>query len=182
MDVDFRVEIGPPGADGYPVVFRTTDGEETSGTLRLPPGHELDALAARVPDAVIASSAQVRRAVAEGEAPVRELGRLLFDALLEGDGKAVLLTARNRAARRGGQVRMVFSVQPPELTRLPWEFMFDSSEDSYVCLETPLVRHPQVARPKEPLSITPPLRILGMVALPDDQEPLAAHTEQHCGG
>ncbi|WP_167444212.1 CHAT domain-containing protein [Streptomyces diastatochromogenes] len=178
VDVDFRVEIGPPGADGYPVVFRTTDGVETSGTLRLPPSHELEALAARVPDAVIASSAQVRRAVAEGEAPVRELGRLLFDALLEDDGKTFLLTTRNRAARQGGQVRMVFRVQPPELARLPWEFMFDSSEDSYVCLETPLVRHPQVARSKEPLSITPPLRILGMIALPDDQESLSAHTEQ----
>ncbi|BCM65062.1 hypothetical protein ACWDUC_07245 [Streptomyces tricolor] len=73
---------------------------------------------------------------------------------------------------------MVFRVQPPELVRLPWEFMYDTHEDRYVCLEVPLVRQPQVARPMEPLSITPPLRILGMVALPDDQESLAAHAEQ----
>lgn len=178
MDVDFRIEVGPGGADGYPVVYRTTDGEEASDVMRLPPPHELEALAARVPDAVVASSARVRRAVVGSEAPVRELGRMLFDALLGGAGAALLLAARNRAAQRGGQVRMVLRVQPPELARLPWEFLYDTAEDAYVCLEVPLVRHPQVARPVEPLRVAPPLRILGMVARPEDQEPLAVQAEQ----
>ncbi|MBG0853006.1 CHAT domain-containing protein [Streptomyces spinoverrucosus] len=178
MDVDFRIEVGPGGADGYPVTFRTTDGEEAADVLRLPPPRELEALAERVPDAVVASSARVRRAAVGSEAPVRELGRMLFDALLGGAGAALLLAARNRAAQRGGQVRMVLRVQPPELARLPWEFLYDTAEDTYVCLEVPLVRHPQVARPVEPLVVTPPLRILGMVARPEDQEPLAVRAEQ----
>ncbi|WP_218835578.1 CHAT domain-containing protein [Streptomyces sp. SA15] len=178
VDVDFRIEVGPGGADGYPVVYRTTDGEEAADVMRLPHPHELEALAARVPDAVVASSARVRRAVVGSEAPVRELGRMLFDALLGGAGAALLLAARNRAAQRGGQVRMVLRVQPPELARLPWEFLYDTAEDAYVCLEVPLVRHPQVARPVEPLRVAPPLRILGMVARPEDQEPLAVQAEQ----
>ncbi|WP_208036152.1 CHAT domain-containing protein [Streptomyces cyanogenus] len=175
MDVDFRVEIGPAGTDGYPVIFRTTDGEEASGTLRLPPPEEVAVQAARIPDAVRGSSARVRRAAVEGEAPVRDLGRLLFDALLKNTGANRLLTDRSRAA----QVRMVLQVEPPELARLPWEFMYDTDEEMYVCLGVPLVRQPQLARPMEPLGITPPLRVLGMVAVPDDQESLAVHVEQH---
>ncbi|MFC7261916.1 CHAT domain-containing protein [Streptomyces lutosisoli] len=178
MDVDFQVEVGPRGEDGYPVVFRAAGGEEAPGVMRLPPLRDLEALAARVPDAVVASSARVRRAAVGDEAPVRELGRILFDALLAGTGSALLMAARNRAAQQGGQVRLVLRVQPPELARLPWEFMYDTGEDGYLGLDLPLVRHPQVARPVAALRVVPPLRILGMVARPDDQEPLAAHAEQ----
>ncbi|WP_326721302.1 CHAT domain-containing protein [Streptomyces sp. NBC_00243] len=178
MDVDFQVEIGLPGKDGYPVVFRAAGGEEAPGVLRLPPIQDVEALAARVPDAVLASSARVRRAVVGDEAPVRELGQILFDALLAGTGSALLMAARNRVAHQGGQVRLVLRVQPPELARLPWEFMYDTAEDCYLGLDLPLVRHLQVARPVAALRVAPPLRILGMVARPDDQEPLAAHTEQ----
>ncbi|WP_369257223.1 CHAT domain-containing protein [Streptomyces sp. R35] len=178
MDVDFQVEVGPRGEHGYPVVFRAAGGEEAPGVMRLPPLRDLEALAARVPDAVVASSARVRRAAVGDEAPVRELGRILFDALLAGTGSALLMAARNRAAQQGGQVRLVLRVQPPELARLPWEFMYDTGEDGYLGLDLPLVRHPQVARPVAALRVVPPLRILGMVARPDDQEPLAAHAEQ----
>jgi len=178
VDVDFQVEVGPRGEHGYPVVFRAAGGEEAPGVMRLPPLRDLEALAARVPDAVVASSARVRRAAVGDEAPVRELGRILFDALLAGTGSALLMAARNRAAQQGGQVRLVLRVQPPELARLPWEFMYDTGEDGYLGLDLPLVRHPQVARPVAALRVVPPLRILGMVARPDDQEPLAAHAEQ----
>src|SRR6185437_10387671 len=39
---------------------------------------------------------------------------------------------------------------------------------AYVCLSrgTPLVRYPEVALPMQPLRVTPPLRILGMIASP----------------
>ncbi|MFF1713957.1 CHAT domain-containing protein [Streptomyces sp. NPDC058268] len=178
VDVDLQVEVGPGGSDGYPVVFRTTGGDETPGVMRLPPAQELEARAARIPDAVVASSALVRRALADGEAPVRELGRTLFDALLGGPGAGLLQAARNRAALQGGQVRLVLRVQAPELARLPWEFLYDTSEGDYLCLEVPLVRHPQVARPVAPLRVMPPLRILGMVARPEDQDPLAVRAEQ----
>ncbi|MGA4837798.1 CHAT domain-containing protein [Streptomyces sp. G45] len=178
VDVDFQVEIGLRGEEGYPTVFRTAGGEEAAGVLRLPSAREVESLAARVPDAVLASSARVRRAVVGEEAPVRDLGRMLFDALLGGTGTAMLLAARNRAAQRGGQVRLVLRVRPPELARLPWEFMYDTGEDAYLGLEVPLVRHPQVARPVAALRVVPPLRILGMVARPDDLEPLATRAEQ----
>lgn len=112
------------------------------------------------------------------EQPVHQLGRLLFDALLTGDGLALLVASRHGAMQRGEQLRMVLRVGPPELAGLPWEFLFDTSEDGYLCLTTPLIRHPQVLSPVRRLRVVPPLRILCMIARPDDQEALAAHVEQ----
>ena len=177
---DFRVEIGAGGAQGYEVILRAPDGGEVAVNMKLPQGTgELESLAARIPDAVIASSAVVRRSVSGEERPVRQLGGLLFDAVLAGEGRAMFAASRHQAGREGRQLRMVLRIRPPELARLPWEFLFDSREDDYVCLSTPLIRYPQVPTPVLPLRVTPPLRILGMVARPGDQETLATADEQY---
>ena len=72
---------------------------------------------------------------------------------------------------------MVLQIRPPELARLPWEFMFDSSNDEYVCLRTPLIRYPLVLTPVLPMRVSAPLRVLGMVARPDDKQQLATSDE-----
>ncbi len=177
--VDFRVEISG-GVSGYEVVLRASDGGETTATIQLPVSvGELEALAAWIPDAVIASSATVRRAISTEERPVRELGSLLFDAIMTGDGRGLFAASRHQADREGRQLRVVLQVRPPELARLPWEFMFDSREEDYICLSTALIRHPQVLAPVRPLQVSGPLRILGMTARPGDLDELATATEQH---
>ena len=108
--------------------------------MHLPRAPELQAMAARIPDAVLASSAQVRRSITSEEQPVQQLGRVLFDALLTGDGLALLVASRHSAMQRGEQLRMVLRVGPPELAGLPWEFLFDTSEDSYLCARSPSSR------------------------------------------
>jgi hypothetical protein len=78
--LDFRVEISGGVARGYEVVLRAPDGVEVSAAKQLPVSAvELDALAARIPDAVIASSATVRYSPSREERPVQQLGGLLFD-------------------------------------------------------------------------------------------------------
>ena len=177
--LDFQVEIGRGAGQSYEVTWRAPDGSETSGLTRVAVSpDELRALAARVPEAVLASSAQVRRSVAPEERPIQELGRLLFDALLPGTGRALLAAARHRAGHEERRLRVILRVRPPELARLPWEFLFDEGQNDYVCPTTTLIRHPQVAAPLRPLKVQPPLRILCMAAAPDDQEPLAVRSEQ----
>ncbi|MFF3710208.1 CHAT domain-containing protein [Streptomyces phaeochromogenes] len=177
--LNFQVEIGAGGPQGYEVTLRGPDGAETAALSKLPlRPDELRRLAARVPDAVLSSSAQLRRTVSAEERPVQELGRLLFDALLPGDGRALFAAARHRATQEERQLRMVLRVRPPELAALPWEFLYDDGQGSYVCPTTPLVRHPQVAAPQRPLRVAPPLRVLCMAARPDDLEPLALSTER----
>jgi hypothetical protein len=176
---DFRVEIGPGGPLDYEVSLRTPDGGEATTSIRLPvPAHELEELAASIPFAVVASAATVRRSISTDEQPVRRLGRMLYDALLADGGIGMLAACRNQADRDGTQLRIVLQIRAPELDRLPWEFLFDSRAGEYVCLSTPLIRHPQVMAAVRPLQVTAPLRILCMTASPKDQRTLAIAAEE----
>ena len=64
------------------------------------------------------------------------------------------------------------------MARLPWEFLFDPGRQDYLGLSLPLVRYPQVLAPRQPLQVAAPLRILGMVARPGDQDALEVDDEQ----
>ncbi|MCX4814068.1 CHAT domain-containing protein [Streptomyces sp. NBC_01239] len=185
--LDFHVEIGAGSTDdrdpgrprSYEVTLRGSAGDEASEVRPFPltPG-ELRALDTTVPHAVLSSAARLRRVPTDDELPVRELGRRLYEFLLGGKGRPLLAAARHRAARDDRPLRIVLRVRPAELARLPWEFLYDPDEDSYVCQTTPLVRHPEVSVPERPLTVRPPLRVLCMAARPDDQEPLAVRAEQ----
>ncbi|MFJ3419347.1 CHAT domain-containing protein [Streptomyces sp. NPDC086082] len=185
--LDFHVEIGTGSADdrdpgrprSYEVTLRGPAGDEASEVRPFPltPG-ELRALDTTVPHAVLSSAARLRRAPTDDELPVRELGRRLYEFLLGGKGRPLLAAARHRAAHDDRPLRIVLRVRPAELARLPWEFLYDPDEDSYLCQTTPLVRRPEVSVPERPLTVRPPLRVLCMAARPDDQEPLAVRAEQ----
>ncbi|WP_406173749.1 CHAT domain-containing protein [Streptomyces sp. NBC_00996] len=182
--LDFQVEITATEPQVYEIALRAPDGAETSTRTRMPLApEELGTLAARIPDAVIASSARVRRSASPDEQPVQLLGRSLFETLTAGDGRALLAAARHTAAREERHLRLVLRVRPPELARPPWEFLFDPGLNGYVCQTASLIRHPQVPMPQRPLRVEPPLRILCMIARPDDQEALAVELEKErlCG-
>jgi hypothetical protein len=63
---------------------------------------------------------------------------------------------------------------------LPWEFIYDPRRAEYVCLSrnTPLVRYLPLGQEIRPLTIAPPLRILGMIASPSDCPPLDVARER----
>lgn len=73
-----------------------------------------------------------------------------------------------KADHEGKGVRLKLRIQPPEFAQLPWEFLLEPRRDEYICLsrETPVVRYLELAQPALPLTVAPPLRILGMVASP----------------
>jgi hypothetical protein len=176
--LDFELEIGPGTADGYPLVARSPDGEVAT-SMRLPVTlAELSRRLVVIRAAVLASSAVVRRAPTADEEPVRELGRWLFEAALTGDVRGLYLASSQRARSDGATLRLVLRVRPPELARLPWEFLFDPERQDYLALSVPLVRYPEVLAPVQALRATLPLGILGMVARPRDQDPLAVDDEQ----
>ena len=174
--LDFEIDVAALGDRGYPVMVRSPGGGEAAAAMNLPA--EVAVLVARIPEAVVASSAVVRRGLARQEQPVRDLGSLLYSALLSEDVRGLLMTSRQQAVLSGEQLRIVLRIAPPELACLPWEFMFDPGDDDYVCLSTPLIRRPQVLRPIRPLGVTGPLRVLGMVASPGDQHEVGAEEER----
>jgi hypothetical protein len=63
---------------------------------------------------------------------------------------------------------------------LPWEFLYDAERDRYPSLSsnTPLVRYLDLPQPVEPLQMSPPLRVLGMVTSPSGLDPLDVKHEK----
>ncbi len=139
---------------------------------------ELDHQLAVINDAVLASSAVARRVATADEQPVQQLGRRLFDALITDDVRALYVTSVQRAREDGAMLRLVLRIRPPELARLPWEFLFDTGQQDYLGLSLPLVRYPRVLSPRQPLQVAATLRILGMVARPGDRDALDVDDEQ----
>jgi CHAT domain-containing protein len=108
-----------------------------------------------------------RRLDTPEEQVAQEFGKALFEALLVGDVDAQYRVSLREAKRQNKGLRVKLHVRPPELSALPWEFLYDPERD-YLGLSTmtPLVRYLDLTQPVERLTVTPPLRILGMVASP----------------
>jgi hypothetical protein len=117
--------------------------------------------------ALLRSGGKRRRIGAQEEQVVREFGRALFETLLGGEIRVSYEESLREARRQNKGVRLRLHVRPPELSALPWEFIYDPSRD-YLGLSstTLLVRYLDAPQPTERLAVTPPLRILGMVASP----------------
>jgi hypothetical protein len=58
-------------------------------------------------------------------------------------------------------LRVVLRIDTPALAGLPWEAMYDAAVGGYVCRRDQLIRHVPVASVAAPLTVRPPLRILG---------------------
>ena len=100
---------------------------------------------------------------------MREFGQLLFDSTFSGDVRDRLRESLSQVRRNGEGLRIRLRIaNRPELTNLPWEFMYDASLNRFLTLsvETPLVRYLDMPGDIQPLTIRPPLRILVMISSP----------------
>ena len=69
------------------------------------------------------------------------VGVRLFDATFTGDIRTAYRTSAAVAAERGKGVQIALRLDAPGLAALPWEALFDSEAQAYLCLKEPLVRH-----------------------------------------
>jgi CHAT domain/WD domain, G-beta repeat len=176
--VDVELEISSGSAGTYLVAARSPSGEAMA-TMRLPfDEEEIDNRLRALQTTLIWSTARTRRVISEVEQPVVQFGAALFDALIAGDVRVLVGASRDRAAHEGKRLRLVLRIRPPELSRLPWEFLYNTGADEYLALTMPLLRYPEVLEPRRPLEVSPPLEILGMVARPSDRDPLEIEEEQ----
>ncbi|MGW7452216.1 CHAT domain-containing WD40 repeat protein [Streptomyces sp. NPDC054787] len=172
---DFVLELSEtPG--GYGIEVSSPCGEDRAVT-------DIDAydLLRRLPSlqaAVLGSAARSRGGVSEIEAPVREVGGMLFDAVFQGSIKALYLASRQKAREHGQRLRLVLRVRCPELAALPWELLHDTKLGGYLCLNHPIIRYVEILEPVSPLPVQPPLHVLGMVSLPGSLGALDADAER----
>jgi tetratricopeptide (TPR) repeat protein len=102
------------------------------------------------------------------EVVMRAFGQTLFQHLLTGEILECYRISRATATRQDKGLRIRLRVLEPELTGVPWEFLYDPGLEEYVAMSrlTPLVRDLELVQSRDPLLVDAPLRILGLVAAP----------------
>jgi hypothetical protein len=174
--LDFEVSIDEDGAGHYRVVVIESPAGEDRHTLA--PPFTRDQLR------VWLQSLHAARVIARGDRDVviteppadgtghrsaKELGRALFGLVFGGPIIQLYRESVQEARKvpdRGLRIKLRTPVA--SLAALPWELLHDPRTDDFVCLSnsTPLVRYVEAPQPPRPLTVTQPLRILGMVACP----------------
>ncbi|RZS68615.1 CHAT domain-containing protein [Agromyces ramosus] len=167
MDTVMELEIGPsPEPGSFTVrVLRSASGDEPTGIITL----DVDELLAHRPlleATVLSSAVSARRILPATEVVLRAMGERLFVATFDGAVGAAYRTSRAIASERGTALQIALRLTAPELATLPWESLFDPQAGVYLCRKEPLVRHVPAPHASPALAISPPLRILAMVASP----------------
>ena len=191
--LDFELHVGAGTASTYPITILNAPAGSATATadimvddilidhLRAIEQTRSAALAtARGPVTPVRQSQGIMVPAGDERAVAEALGRALFDMLLPADLLTCYRHSRDQARRESKCLRLRLRIDAPELAALPWEFLFDAADGDHVSLnrETPLTRCLEIAAPPEPLVVPPPLRILGMVASPNDQVALDVGLEQ----
>jgi hypothetical protein len=179
--VDLELEIRQGDRSKYPVVVRSARGEEVREEMHFPfDERQLEDKLENLEKAVLLSSTKRRRIRLPERQIVQDFGKALFQALFGGQVGTYYYESLRKAKRRNKGLRLKLRIQPPELAMLPWEFLYDPGRDQYLSLssKTPLVRCVDPREPVEQLPVTPPIRILGMVASPHDLPRLEVEKEK----
>lgn len=171
----FEVAIGPGSVAGR---FRVEVIRSPAGEAIVETSLDADGLLARRSElqrAVLDSAVRWRRVVTAGEQSLQEVGQALFTALLGTPPVAARYAASALAA---GKLRIILRINSPKLATLPWEAMYDPDARHYVCDRHLLVRHVPAPVAPAPLTVSLPLRVLGVSSAPQDQLELNAQRER----
>lgn len=173
---NFDIEVVREG-EGYSARIRSPRGEARVAFARPLTEQEL-----RILGLSIARGRRTTRSVQTREVDeVKAYGQKLFDALFTGD---VLACYHESVSHVRGDpatgLRMRLRLTgAPELAQVPWEYLYDRRSNRFLALddETPIVRYLDLPLPAGPLAVSPPLRILVMIASPNDVPGLDADRE-----
>ncbi len=111
---------------------------------------------------------------------IKQFGRGLFQVLFT-DQDIYGCYQRSLHLKTGESLRIMLRLNDvPELSELPWEYLYDDDVDSFVALSTrtPLVRYIEVPTMKPSIRVETPLRILLVISNPTDYPSLDVQAEQ----
>ncbi|MBX3013574.1 MAG: SUMF1/EgtB/PvdO family nonheme iron enzyme [Caldilineaceae bacterium] len=173
---DFLIEVTKSSEQHYLVVVRSNTGEARQVSLWPFPKQALENELRKVEVALFALSPSLLTPLALQEQPlqpervVQTFGSALFDFLFAGETRTLYYESLREAMHHARHVRLKVSIHDPILAALPWEFLYDARRRDFVCLDphTSLVRYTELPQTPPPLTITPPLHILAVVADPID--------------
>jgi tetratricopeptide (TPR) repeat protein len=174
LDFDLLIERAP---EGYTVRVLSSPAGQARAQFSLPFSDlELENFLLRV--------GRTRRGVRRLESPEMEaakaFGGRLFDAVFEDDVRGCLHSSLDEANRRGKGLRIrLRTAGTPELTDLPWEYLYNPGLNRFLVLSsgTPVVRYLDLPERVRPLEVKPPLRVLVMISSPSNYPPLDVEQE-----
>lgn len=174
--LDFDLDINRVG-DAYHVEVTHSPAGAASGDFALPFSElELENFLLKLGGA----RQSVRRIESSQMDVAKQFGGRLYDTVFT-KGVGDCLTRSLTFAQdhnEGLRVRLHLD-GAPTLAALPWEFLYNSSGNSFLTLsaDTPIVRYLDIQETLDPLPVTPPLRILAMIANAPDYPQLAVEQE-----
>ncbi len=169
--LEFELEIEHGSHPEYPVTVLNSPAGRGREIMRFPINErELDRHLKDLQATLLHSARQPSIDPSIQEPAVQEFGRKLFDALFDGTVGVLYDTCRHQATQEAKALRLKLHIRPSEMAALPWEFLYDSQSGEYVCLShiTSIIRFVETQQRFDLPTVTPPLRILGMIASPDD--------------
>jgi len=127
---------------------------------------------------------QSRRVVRRVDSPevdaAKEFGARLFETVFSAEPRSCLRSSIDEATRqsKGLRIRLLLT-EVPELADLPWEYLYNPALNRFLTLSarTPIVRYLEIPERIRPLTVTPPLRVLALIASPKNYVPLDVERE-----
>jgi len=157
--------------DGYTVKVINSPAGETEAQFQTPfTEQELEIFYLKI--------GRPRRGVRRLDSPelavARSFGGRLFKSVFGTEVREFLHRSLDLAGEKGLGLRIRLRLTAPELVVLPWEYLYDPSFNNFLVLSvhTPLVRYLELPQRIQPLTVTPPLRILVMISSPVDYREL----------
>jgi len=158
--LDFELLVGAARQPGlYPVTVITAPAGQATSTLAL--------------DSNAADWKSALDAIADRNTTdelLRQFGRRLFDALLADPIGNLYHTSLGLAQGAGKRLRLRLRIEPPEISALPWEYLYDPDADLPLAISPDhcLSRYLPINEPTRTLEIAPPLRVLVVISDPSD--------------
>lgn len=173
---DFEIKVSRETGKEYQIIVINSSGEQAQASMHFPfEEEEIEAYLSDLRFVLLSSNSRPRNILSEREQAVKAFGQRLFETLIVGEIKDLYVKSQEEVARVSDTyLKLRLYIEEKELGSLPWEFLYDSQKNEYICLtdNTSLVRYVAFPEPIQPLTLKPPLQILGMIANPNDQDPI----------
>ena len=158
-------------------IFRGHEGVYPVEVLRSPAGEAADEFTLPFSQTELHNILEQLEAGQVDRDSLQAIGRQLYQMLF---APSIRRRYDESLASLGSEqgLRLRLRVDPPELTPLPWEFLFDPQTNEFLALSprAPLVRY-VAAGAVEPLQVEAPVRLLLVISNPSDMPPLDAQKE-----
>lgn len=174
---DFYLRIDPSSDSQVYAVTATVFKERCEGSFANP---LQDHLVGKLFQDLGLRRLRTRSSHSEQRKIIQQLGTLLFEQLFNKDIRRLFFQYRNQTLKNGGGLRIKLDIRANALAVLPWEFLFDPVMERFLAAfeQTPIIRFCSLPTDVPPLSVSYPIRILGIISNPRDYNRLDVERER----